>query len=101
MKFAEKLYKSGVSLVSFPYKILSADAAEGEEPRVIISVPKKMFKRAVKRNYIRRRIRESLRLSKGEFPVLEHRHLLIIYISTKLCDFHQIDNSLKEALGKL
>ena len=30
-----------------------------EENRIMVSVPKKMFKRAVKRNLLKRRIRES------------------------------------------
>ena len=37
-----------------------------EEPsRIIVSVPKRSFKRAVKRNLLKRRIRESYRLQKA------------------------------------
>ena len=33
--------------------------------RMMVSVPKKLFKRAVKRNLLKRRIREAYRLQKG------------------------------------
>ena len=44
------------------YKYLpGGDAAE---TRILVSVPKRFFKRAVKRNLLKRRIRESYRLQK-------------------------------------
>lgn len=38
--------------------------SEGEVSRIIVSVPKKMFRRAVKRNLMKRRIREAYRHQK-------------------------------------
>ena len=38
---------------------------ETDEARILISVPKKHFKRAVKRNLLKRRIREAFRLQKA------------------------------------
>ena len=40
-----------------------------EESRILVSVPKRFFKRAVKRNLLKRRIRESYRLQKELLPV--------------------------------
>ena len=40
-----------------------------EVTRILVSVPKRHFKRAVKRNLLRRRIRESYRLQKDLLPV--------------------------------
>lgn len=40
-------------------------AGEGELNRILVSVPKKLFKRAVKRNLLKRRLRESYRQQKG------------------------------------
>ena len=41
------------------------DGLGGDQARILISVPKKYFKRAVKRNLLKRRIREAWRLEKG------------------------------------
>ena len=47
--------------LSSPYVILSGS----EGSRIVVSVPKRLFKRAVKRNLLKRRIRESYRRQKG------------------------------------
>lgn len=38
---------------------------DDEPSRIVVSVPKRNFKRAVKRNLLKRRLRESYRLQKG------------------------------------
>jgi ribonuclease P protein component len=49
------------------YKYLKA--GDAEVTRILVSVPKRHFKRAVKRNLLKRRIRESYRLQKDLLPV--------------------------------
>lgn len=67
----EKLFAGGSkSLPAFPLRIVYMPV-EGEElpaVSVLISVPKKRFKRAVKRNRVKRQIREAYR---------KHKYLLI------------------------
>ena len=46
--------------------LLREDAAAPS--RIVVSVPKRSFKRAVKRNLLKRRIRESYRRQKGLLP---------------------------------
>ena len=49
------------------YKYLKT--GDTEVSRILVSVPKRHFKRAVKRNLLKRRIRESYRLQKELLPV--------------------------------
>ena len=51
------------SLVS-PDPLTSPAEPLSDQVRILISVPKKLFKRAVKRNLLKRRIREAFRLQK-------------------------------------
>ena len=48
------------------YKYLKT--GEADVSRILVSVPKRHFKRAVKRNLLKRRIRESYRLQKDLLP---------------------------------
>ena len=58
--------KGGVS-GCLRYKFLPTDGTG--VTRILVSVPKRHFKRAVKRNLLKRRIRESYRLQKDLLPV--------------------------------
>ena len=49
------------------YKFLKS--GEADVSRILVSVPKRFFKRAVKRNLLKRRSRESYRLQKDLLPV--------------------------------
>ena len=70
-----------------------------------MSVPKRYFKRAVKRNLLKRRIREAWRLSKplDANPADAHYgiDLLIQYNSEEIADFATIRSDLATALGRI
>lgn len=100
MKTVEKIRFSGNSIFSFPYKIFYADNVTGKT-HFIISVPKKIHKRAVKRNLIRRRIREVVRIDLTSIPNIKGKDILLVYISGEIFDYEKIRESLKEAILKI
>lgn len=65
-KLIETLFQSGSSIMAFPIRVqyLLIDSDDTDVIKVLLSVPKKRFKRAVKRNLIRRRMKEAFRLNK-------------------------------------
>lgn len=55
--------------------------------RIMVSVPKRFFKRAVKRNLLKRRIRESFRTQKSLLPEKGGIDLLIQYNTPEILDY--------------
>ena len=64
--------------------------------RILISVPKRNFKRAVKRNLLKRRIRESYRLQKDLLPA--GVDIAFVYISREVLPFEDVYASMTTAL---
>jgi len=75
IKLITDLYQNSSSFLCYPYKInwQFIAAADIAPAKVLFSVSKKRFKKAVERNLLKRRMRESYRLQKQEllFPKLE------------------------------
>ena len=68
--------------------------------RIMVSVPKKFFKRAVKRNLLKRRIREAYRLNN---IVLKDSKMDILfsYSSKEVSDFETIQSEVKTILSRI
>lgn len=73
-----------------------------EVSRIMVSVPKKLFKRAVGRNAVKRRIREAYRLQKE--LLAGPRDILFIYTSAEIQPsqviFDAVGNALRHISGK-
>lgn len=109
IKLIDRLFHDGSSFLLYPFRIvwLPENLNSDNPVQVLISVPKKRFKRAVDRNLIKRRIREIYRLQKSEhlYPFLkEHSVNLLLsinYIGNNIADYAFMDKKLSAAIGKL
>lgn len=103
------LFAQGQSFVVYPFRIVYTELTEEQQAgsaAMFVSVPKKRFKRAVKRNLIRRRTKEAYRLNKHLLlPVLQehNKHLAIafIYLDKEIRLFDNIEKKMKELLIQL
>lgn len=61
------LFKEGKTLKGFPLRlvfIIEKKSTDHSNPQFAFSVPKRSFKKAVDRNYLKRRMKEAFRLNK-------------------------------------
>ena len=65
--------------------------------RLLISVPKRHFKRAVRRNLLKRRIREAYRRNKPESSV----DMMVIYLPGEILEYAQIEATMKEVVARI
>ena len=68
--------------------------------RLMVSVPKKFFKRAVKRNLLKRRLRESYRLQK-ELLAATGVDLMLAYSHPEVADFAVLYAEVTEILQRI
>jgi len=101
MTSVERIHNDGESFYTFPLKVYFLSHTGEEQDMLVISVPKRLFKRAVKRNLIRRRIRESVRLGRSAFPGCSGKHILMVYTHSAVLEYDRICESVRSALGKI
>jgi len=104
----KKMFSNGKSFVTPIVRVIWKD--ENNEDNVlvksIIVVPKKKIRLAVKRNIIRRRMKEAYRLNKVELEaLLKSKNLqlsiAIIYQKGKIVSYKAIEEEIKLILGRL
>ena len=69
--------------------------------RILVSVSKKFFKRAVKRNLLKRRIRESWRRQKHLLNLEGNFDILLIYSVKEILSYEEIYSSVGQVIENL
>ena len=105
---ADQLIKEGHSFFSFPFRVIwMKSKSETPSPaRVAFAVPKKNFKKAVDRNYIKRVCRESYRRNKASFySALDSQHkkidVLFVFLHKSPIELKECDDKIVLTLRKL
>lgn len=107
-KAVDRLFGEGKRGVAYPLRYMwrVSDDVEREPVRAMFSIPKRCFKRANKRNLLRRRTRESFRLSKSllcESALVKGVciDVAFIYTSKEEADYKTINNAVNKALAEI
>lgn len=104
-----KMFEGGVSksFSIFPIRIVYMPVEQGEASvSILVSVSKRRFKRAVKRNRVKRQIREAYRKNKHllveEMERREQRlAVAFIYLSDEFITTAELEDKMKIALSRI
>lgn len=106
-KVIDRLFTEGESFLAFPIKVIYK-VTELPDDNVAVqagfSVSKRNFKRAVKRNRIKRLMREAYRLNRQKLTAsMQQQQLAVffIFIGKELPTFNQLEKAMQKAVNKL
>jgi ribonuclease P protein component, eubacterial len=103
-KRIETLFTQGCSFMAYPFRVVFL---ETERPlSMLVSIPKKRIKSAVRRNRMKRLAREAFRLNKHLFdetllPENGHIDVAFIYVKDELSDYATVEKAMKKAMREL
>ena len=110
LKAQADLHQNGRVVFHYPYKVYClihpTPAGSRSEYKIIVSVPKRNFKRAVDRNRIKRQMREAFRLN-SSILVQElitrnmHIHILCLYLPNEHTTGAILSHKMKSLLARL
>ena len=106
----DRLFTEGNSFIVYPLRVVYIENTllkeKGVNVSIMANVPKRKFKRAVKRNHLKRLIKESFRLNKFEFiekiaAQSKYISIAFLYLSNEEKKFSEIETAMKQALKML
>jgi ribonuclease P protein component, eubacterial len=107
-KTIDRLFKEGKQLRAFPLSVYYLESENNEKVpfQVVISAPKRQFKRAHDRNYVKRLIKEVLRKEKQPLEDLlsasgKQLAIFIVYTNKEVLTYPELEKCAKKLVGKL
>ncbi|MCE9537615.1 MAG: ribonuclease P protein component [Bacteroidetes bacterium] len=101
----ENLFGTGKSFNSAPFKVIWLKKSDGTAPaKIVISIPKRLFKRAVDRNRLKRLTREAYRKNKHLlYDNIENEkiHLMFIFTSKTIIEYKEMEEKVISILQRL
>ena len=106
-KAVQTLFEEGKGFSLYPFRVVvhlyDAENQEDALPRILVSVSKKRFHHAVKRNRVKRLIRESWRKNKSELMKLckmnnKTLDVALVYNATIILKYGEIEEKMKKVV---
>ena len=99
-KVIQKLFESGKKISLPPFIVKYLYDKKELKNKVLISVSKSKINSSVKRNLLKRRIRESYRLNKNIINRMGYS-FAIVYSSSKILKYDELNKNLIDLLNKI
>src|SRR5690606_1667143 len=100
-KAIERLFLEGKQLRKFPLKAVYILNSDEKMPKIAVSGPKKLIKKAVDRNLLKRRIREAYRVNQFKISSKTGLNVMFIYNTNQIQDYSEIEKAMLILLGDL
>ena len=109
-KAVQTLFEEGKGFSFYPFRVIvhlyDAENQGDALPRVLVSVSKKRFHHAFKRNRVKRLIRESWRKNKAELMKLcqasnKTLDVALVYNATVILTYQEIEGKMKQVVERL
>ncbi|MFV0344902.1 MAG: ribonuclease P protein component [Bacteroidales bacterium] len=99
----DRIFHEGVSIYQYPIKAFVLRNENKEPNKILSSVSKRYFKKAVDRNLLKRRMKEAYRLNKDILTQssCSSWYIALLYSSKEREDFKRINNSIVEILKSI
>lgn len=104
-KAIQLLFEKGKGFNFYPFRVVvythNSEDDEPSIPRFLVSVSKKRFHHAVKRNRVKRLVREAWRRNKSELLVNCEKHkvtfdIALVYTATIILPYEDIEKKIKQ-----